>query len=51
MTSKFSHYFYQSNPFKTIESLSLFVENNLFKTQNKDIIVLNKPPNFILKGK
>ena len=49
-TKKIIHYFQQSNQFKTVESLSHLIENNLFTTNNKDIVLINKPPNFILKG-
>jgi hypothetical protein len=49
-TNKIFHYFQQSNQFKTVESLSHLIENNLFTTKNKDIVLINKPPNFILKG-
>ena len=49
-TKKIIHYFQQSNQFKTVESLSHLIENNLFTTKNQDIVLINKPPNFILKG-
>ena len=46
-----SHYFGDANPFTTVESLSKLISTSLFKTENKDIVVLNKPPNFIFKDK
>ncbi len=49
-TKKLFHYFHESNQFKTLESLTHLIEKNLFLTQNKDIALINKPPNFILKG-
>lgn len=44
------HYLTKANPFKTVDSLSTLINENLTLTSNKDIAVLNKPPGFILLG-
>jgi hypothetical protein len=46
-----NHYFYQSNPFKTIDSLSSLISDHVIQTDNKDLALLNKPPGFVLLGK
>lgn len=45
---RIQHYLLEANPFKTVDSLSKLIENNLYLTDNKDIVIVNKPPGFIL---
>ena len=46
-----NHYFYQSNPYKSVDSLSSLINDHLIQTDNKDLALLNKPPGFVLLGK
>jgi hypothetical protein len=44
------HYLKNANPFRTLDSLSNFMVDNLQLTENKDVVVLNKPPGFVFFG-
>ena len=46
----FSHYFYDANPFRTIESLSTLIDHHIILNKEKTIALVNKPPGFILSG-
>ena len=47
---KIKHYLLESNPFKTIDSISKLIDDHLYLTDNKDLAILNKPPGLILAG-
>ena len=44
------HYFYEVNPYKSLESMKKFVQEECI-FQSDEIIGFNKPPNFTLLGK
>lgn len=46
--NKLKHYFLDANPYKDVNSLIKFIEENLYKTSNDNIVVVNKPPGFVL---
>lgn len=46
-----AHYLARANPYKTIDSLSEFINNNLHLTSNKNVALINKPPGFVLSSK
>ena len=48
--SKNLHYLQNSNPFRTLDSLSNLINDNLILTENKNVAILNKPPGFVLLG-
>lgn len=45
------HYFNEANPFKTIDSLSVLINEHLTLTSDKNIAILNKTPGFVLLDK
>jgi hypothetical protein len=46
-----NNYLAEANPYKTVESISKLISDHIYETQNKDIVVFNKPPGFIYLGK
>ncbi len=44
------HYFLDSNPYKTVDSVNTLLEERLFKTNNPEVVILNKPPGFQLSS-
>lgn len=45
-----AHYLFRANSFKTVDSLSELINQNLHLTKDKNIALLNKPPGFILSS-
>lgn len=49
--AKIQHYFMDANPYKDVNSIAKLVTNHLHLTENhKDIVLLNKPPGFVLSS-
>lgn len=46
-----AHYLIRANPFKTVDSLSQLINQNLHLTKDENIALINKPPGFILSSK
>ncbi len=44
------NYLAEANPFKTVASISKLVNEHLFETSNKDVVIFNKPPGFVYLG-
>ncbi len=44
------HYFLDANPYRTADSVINLLEERLFKTDNPEVLVLNKPPGFQLSS-
>ncbi len=44
------NYLFQANPCKNVDSISKLVSDYLYETDNKDIVVFNKPPGFVYLG-
>ena len=47
----FHNYLLEADPFKDINSIARLIDENLFETGNKDILVINKPPGFVLSSR
>lgn len=46
----FNNYLLEVDQFKDVNSIARLIDENLFETSNKDILVINKPPGFVLSS-